>query len=196
MAKLRLAYGKKSNIEESIASGKIPPGTMILTEDTSELYFYNLDCALCAYEERYKFNNKPEAVSWLSKYNCRGEIFSVQEGEETNIYIVDNNNELQKFERTAPVYEHVQADWDEENPESPAYIKNKPDIISGNDRYYVHTQISPSKIWDVVHDLDKFPSVTVTDSAGNLVIGDVNYLNSNRLMLTFNGAFSGKCYCN
>lgn len=196
MAKLRLAYGKKANIEKSIDSGEIPPGTIILTEDTSELYFYNLDGVLGTYVEKYKFSSKEDAEEWIQRYNCRGEIISVRENNECNVYIVDYNNELQKFERSAPSFSQVQADWNETDPESPAYIKNKPDVSSGNDRHYVYTQISPSRIWDVNHNLNKHPSVTITDSSGSLVMGEVTYLDANRLMLTFTSAFSGTCYCN
>lgn len=196
MAKLRLAYGKKGNIEKSIDSGEIPPGTIILTEDTSELYFYNLDGVLSTYVEKYKFSSKLEAEDWIQRYNCRGELITVHEENECNVYIVDYANELQRFERSAPVFSQVQADWEETDPDSPAYIKNKPDVVSGNDRHYTHTQISPSKIWDVVHNLNKYPAVTITDSSGNLVIGEVTYLDPNRLMLTFTSAFSGACYCN
>ncbi len=64
------------------------------------------------------------------------------------------------------------------------------------DKTYVHNQRQASREWTVTHNLNKMPSVTVVDSAGTQVIGDVLYLDSNRVMLRFSGAFAGKAYCN
>lgn len=64
------------------------------------------------------------------------------------------------------------------------------------DRTFVHKQMSASKEWMVVHDLGKLPSVTVVDSANNVVVGDVKYIDDNSLVITFTGAFSGKALLN
>jgi len=64
------------------------------------------------------------------------------------------------------------------------------------DKNYVHTQASPSALWIVQHNLGKFPSVSVFDSGGDLVEGDVIYDSLNQCTLTFSGAFSGKATCN
>ena len=64
------------------------------------------------------------------------------------------------------------------------------------DLNYTHDQIASSKTWVVTHGLNKYPSVSVVDSAGSLVVGEVVYLNSNQLVLTFNAMFSGKAYLN
>lgn len=61
---------------------------------------------------------------------------------------------------------------------------------------HVHDQISSSSSWLVDHGLDKFPSVTVVDSAGTVVIGEVRYLNKNAVLLSFNSEFSGTAYLN
>jgi hypothetical protein len=61
---------------------------------------------------------------------------------------------------------------------------------------YTHNQSTPSDTWNINHGLTKFPSVTVVDSSGNKVVGDVKYTDNNNLVLTFNGAFSGKAYLN
>ena len=64
------------------------------------------------------------------------------------------------------------------------------------DKHYEHTQATASATWTITHNLNKFPSITVIDSAGSEVFGDVAYTNSNSLTLTFSGAFSGKAYLN
>lgn len=61
---------------------------------------------------------------------------------------------------------------------------------------FVHNQLIAEASWTVTHNLGKYPSVTVVDSAENWVIGDVTYINENRLVITFSGAFSGKAYLN
>lgn len=61
---------------------------------------------------------------------------------------------------------------------------------------FIHNQIASSKEWDIEHTLEKFPSVSVVDSGGNLVIGDVEYISKSRLKILFNYEFSGKAYLN
>jgi hypothetical protein len=48
----------------------------------------------------------------------------------------------------------------------------------------------------VQHNLGKFPSVTVINSAGDEVEGDVSYIDQNSLTVGFSGAFSGTVKCN
>ena len=61
---------------------------------------------------------------------------------------------------------------------------------------YKHNQLSASNQWIIKHDLNKYPSVTVVDSAGTTVFGDVTYVSTNKLIIYFNGEFSGKAYLN
>tara|TARA_B110000858_G_scaffold185651_1_gene228030 strand:+ start:960 stop:1667 length:708 start_codon:yes stop_codon:yes gene_type:complete len=64
------------------------------------------------------------------------------------------------------------------------------------DKNYVHTQSVSSTSWVVTHNLNKNPSVSVTDSAGTAVIGKVDYNSLNQVTLTFKSTFSGKAYFN
>ena len=48
----------------------------------------------------------------------------------------------------------------------------------------------------VTHDLARHPSVTIVDSGGNQIFGDVKYNNNNEVALTFNAAFGGTVYFN
>lgn len=59
---------------------------------------------------------------------------------------------------------------------------------------YVHNQATPAATWVIVHNLNAFPNVTVEDSAGTTVEGEVVFDNANQLTLTFSGAFSGVAY--
>lgn len=59
-----------------------------------------------------------------------------------------------------------------------------------------HKQAQAAKVWTVAHNLGKRPAVTVVDSAGTVVIGEVDYLDDNTVRLTFCAAFSGTAYFN
>lgn len=48
----------------------------------------------------------------------------------------------------------------------------------------------------VNHNLGKYPSVTVFDSAGDECEGDVDYTNINSLTVSFSAPFSGEVVCN
>lgn len=60
---------------------------------------------------------------------------------------------------------------------------------------YVHNQGAPASTWVVVHNLNVFPNVTVEDSSGTTVEGELVHDNTNQLTLTFSAAFSGVAYC-
>ena len=64
------------------------------------------------------------------------------------------------------------------------------------DANFVYTQSSPSAVWVINHNLNKYCSVTVVDSADNMVFGEVLYNSLNQVTLTFAGAFSGKAFFN
>jgi hypothetical protein len=64
------------------------------------------------------------------------------------------------------------------------------------DANYVYTQASPSSVWVITHNLNKYGSVTIVDSADNVVYGEVFYNSLNQVTLTFAGAFSGKAFIN
>lgn len=67
---------------------------------------------------------------------------------------------------------------------------------TSSDKTFVYTQNTPSDEWTVKHDLDKYPAVTVVDSANSVVVGECQYIDKNTVVLRFKGAFSGKAYCN
>lgn len=63
-------------------------------------------------------------------------------------------------------------------------------------RTFEHNQMVPSNVWVITHNLDKFPSVEVVDSAGSVVVGNVSYINNNQIEVEFSFPFSGKAYLN
>lgn len=64
------------------------------------------------------------------------------------------------------------------------------------DKNYEHDQSSASATWVVDHNLAKRASVSVVDSAGTLILCEVEYNSDNQITLTFDSATAGKAYFN
>lgn len=65
-----------------------------------------------------------------------------------------------------------------------------------SDKSFTFTQYQSSDTWTITHNLNKFPSVQVQDSAGTNVMGEIYYNSPDQLTLRFSAAFSGKAYLN
>jgi hypothetical protein len=65
-----------------------------------------------------------------------------------------------------------------------------------SDLHYTHDQGVPALEWVVSHNLGKYPSVLVVDSAKSIVAGQVTYTDLNTIKITFNASFSGSAYIN
>jgi len=61
---------------------------------------------------------------------------------------------------------------------------------------FTYTQGVPAAVWTIAHNLGGHPTVTVVDSAGSVVIGDVHYVDGNNLTITFAAAFAGTAFLN
>ena len=59
---------------------------------------------------------------------------------------------------------------------------------------FTFTQSAAASSWDITHTLDGFPSVTVVDSAGTVVVGTVSYSSTSSVTVSFESAFAGKAY--
>lgn len=74
-------------------------------------------------------------------------------------------------------------------------------VISGaggdeGDKNLVFTQATPSATWRVKHGLNKYPAVTIVDTAGSVVVGNIDYIDANNVVISFGSAFAGKAYFN
>lgn len=67
---------------------------------------------------------------------------------------------------------------------------------AGIDLTYVHDQLVASATWTIHHQLNKYPSITVVDSGGNLIEGDITYTDINTAVVRFSVAFGGQAFCN
>ena len=59
--------------------------------------------------------------------------------------------------------------------------------------FYVFHQTFPSAVWVISHPLVYNPNVTVLDSAGSVVEGDIQF-SPGQVTLIYSGAFSGTAY--
>lgn len=64
------------------------------------------------------------------------------------------------------------------------------------DKTYNHVQFTASATWTINHALDKYPSIQVIDSDGDIVEGDTDYIDANTVVLTFAIAISGRAFLN
>jgi len=74
---------------------------------------------------------------------------------------------------------------------APSQVLNFVLPVGGN---YTHNQSTASATWTITHNLNFRPAVSVVDSGGNHVIGDVNYVSVNVLTISFSSPFGGSAY--
>ena len=67
---------------------------------------------------------------------------------------------------------------------------------SDGDKNYVHIQGVAATVWEVYHNLNKFPAVTVIDSSSREVECQIDHISITHCTLTFSNSFSGKAYVN
>ena len=66
--------------------------------------------------------------------------------------------------------------------------------LSNTTQRYVHTQGAVSATWNITHALGGRPAVTVVDSAGTVVVGEVAYNSDTSVSIYFTSPFSGFAY--
>ena len=61
---------------------------------------------------------------------------------------------------------------------------------------FIFNQGAPATTWNILHNLGKFPSITVIDTGDTVVTGQYEYKDNNNVTLTFSAGFAGKAYLN
>lgn len=89
--------------------------------------------------------------------------------------------------------EYIDQDIAAQHPDWLCYITD--DMFNPGDTY-VFEQGESASTWYITHNLNKYPSVTVVDSALTTIDCEVIYINSNECELRFNAAFKGTAYLN
>ena len=67
---------------------------------------------------------------------------------------------------------------------------------TGGDSSFAYTQAVAEDTWNIQHNMGKFPSITVIDTANTVVTGQYTYIDNNNVTLNFSAAFAGKAYLN
>ncbi len=75
-----------------------------------------------------------------------------------------------------------------------AKINENFEAIDAKVWHYTFTQSTAATVWSITHNLNCYPSVTVVDSSGAQVVGEVRYMSKNAVVLTFTAAFTGRAY--
>lgn len=65
-----------------------------------------------------------------------------------------------------------------------------------SDKNFTYDQTTPSKEWDIFHNLNKKPSVTIIDSANTVVEGKIIINDGVRVLIEFNAPFTGTAILN
>jgi hypothetical protein len=61
-------------------------------------------------------------------------------------------------------------------------------------RRFSFEQAAAAALWDIEHPLGGRPSVSVVDTSGSVVIGDVTYLSDTNIVVSFSAPFAGFAY--
>ena len=69
-------------------------------------------------------------------------------------------------------------------------------LDSAADKHFVFEQGIASDTWVIEHNLNKYPSVSLVDSAGTQFDADVEYNDENTCTIRMNGATTGKAFLN
>lgn len=85
----------------------------------------------------------------------------------------------------------VQGTQGTQGPQGPAGESAE---ITTADLGYQHVQNVATNIWNIPHYLGFYPNITVVDSAGTVLEGDLEYVDVNNVKVTFSAAFSGNAY--
>jgi hypothetical protein len=64
------------------------------------------------------------------------------------------------------------------------------------DKHYEHDQSVAAATWNITHSLGNYPSVVIVDTTGDVMYGEINYVDNNNITITFSEAVDGKAYLN
>lgn len=145
------------------------------------------------YQVVFKDSNLSVAVEESAPLNVVvGENANIEVGEALH-YIKTGTSEIKEAVHEGLVLIGEQVDKAE------AYAESAAESAEMAYRYrstYIHEQGVASSEWVINHNLNKFPSVTVVDSADNEIIVGVRYVDANTCIIDLTSPFKGKAYLN
>ena len=69
-------------------------------------------------------------------------------------------------------------------------------IAGASDKHFTFTQSAPLDTWVINHNLNKYPSVSVTNFNDVVIVGEVEYTALNTATVTFTSPVAGKAFLN
>ena len=75
-------------------------------------------------------------------------------------------------------------------------VQRTDNAVTVTSKTFVFEQGFASSEWVINHNLDKYPSITLVDTAGTIFIGQVVYNDFDNCTVKINGATKGKAYLN
>lgn len=180
---------------------------MPLTSDSSKSFYYDIDL-----QNNVLFNAKIHPVTTAERSTLGGSLNSDDKGlfvydtDQLGLYLWDGNEwqapslSQEQLDKIDAAYNQVVVGLSITRTETTATItltKRDGSALSTSFAYaYVHTQGPALASWVITHNLGKYPSITIVDTANTEVIGEVTYNSINQLTVSFSAAFSGKAYLN
>lgn len=103
---VRLAYGRREDVEPAIQNGLIPNETLIVTAETldPEILYYNANNQLITPLKRARFETYEEADQWVKEYPSVGCIIAVRDDTAWAPYIVQEGNILSPLKTGGVIY--------------------------------------------------------------------------------------------
>lgn len=140
--------------------------------------FQNIKTILANISTRLRFDVNNQGLTPTEKLNGK-----------TNLELqnIDNTADLNKTVSILQQQAITQAQMNAQN-----YANGL--IVSASLASYAHAQNVASASWTVNHNLGFHPNVTVVDSSGSQVMGDIKHISANQLTINFNAGFSGSAY--
>lgn len=126
---------------------------------------------------------------------------------DTNKYLFDPDLVLDAVEDARDWAIKTDGLVDEEDYSAKAWAIGGEGTETNNAKYYaeqaeryrttfVYEQGIASDTWVIEHNLNKYPSVVVVDSANSVILPDVEYVNENKVIARMIGATTGKAFLN
>lgn len=150
-------------------------------------------------------DESPEVVYVLGEET---DAVSVLDGDVEEVHVLDADTEVVEIlDAQGPAGERGP-----EGPEGPSRVSEDDDnlLTIGSDGLLVlhpsalpegvgevaftHHQGTAENLWEINHTLPFRPAVTVVDSSGRTVEGDITYAIPTRIYISFSAAFSGTAY--
>lgn len=75
-------------------------------------------------------------------------------------------------------------------------VQRTDNAVTITSQTYIHEQGIASDTWVIEHNLNKYPSVSIVDTANTVFIGQIIYNNTNKCTILINGATKGNAYLN